>query len=136
MFFVCIFLLYYAVSSPHLTFAVVCIPGEELLLSFYLSLSSSLKSKVDSLGWHVPPWNSFHLHQIISLSMRKKYLNNFQKLTHLPLFLFSSLLLFFSLLHLKYHFNFCFPFTSLPCHKMYPCFSIKTVTTFSPLLIP
>ena len=89
-----------------------------------------------SLGYHVLLQNFSHLHQTVS---EEKHPYDFQKLTHLPMLFFPSLFLLlptFSSLNIIIS-DFCFPFSSLPCHKMYSDFSIKTVTiTFSPLLLP
>lgn len=107
----------------------LCVSGDKVLspLSYY---------PTPSLGYHVLPQNFSHLHQTVS---EEKHPYDFQKLTHLPMLFFPSLFLLFptfSSLNIIIS-NFCFPSSSLPCHKMYSDFSTKTVTiTFSPLLFP
>ena len=125
--------------SMYLYFAVqFLLPSSNFLFCVFLEIRFSLSFPHylhPSLGYHVLPQNFSHLHQTV---IEEKHSYGFQKLTHLPMLFFISLFLLFptfSSLN-TIILNFCFPFSSLPCHKMYSDFSIKTVTiTFSPLLL-
>lgn len=78
---------------------------------FPLSLClSSLPEKQSELTWLTCSTLEFFPSSpdYFSINEEKKNPNNFQKLTHLPLFFFSSLLFFFPLLPLKNHFKLLF----------------------------
>lgn len=114
------FLLCCAVSSPHLTCAVVCIPGEELLLSLPLSLPLLFPEKQSELTWLTCSTLEFVPSSLnyFSINEEKSILTTVKKRTHLPRFFFSSLLLFFPLLCLKFNFKRLFSIYFFTCHKM------------------
>lgn len=122
-----VYIFYFStVFSLYLAFSVVCIPGDKVLsfFSFLPFLPSKAKWIQLAVVSHI---------KILSI-FTKQFLYQWGKNTLMTfknqhICLCSSFLITFYFsphLPLKYHFELCFSYTSLPCHKTYSNFSMKT----------